>query len=230
MTEEEREDEIEQLVLRHRDYVRSLAHEILRKLPSHVELDDLLGFGEVGLVEAARKWRPGLGTAFTTFSYFRIRGAIFDGLRKLSGMPPRSRRKTREMQGQDEFIENGVAQPEATASAAQCAEEVGKAVVGLGAVFLLSQLGDPDAKLEDVAGEVEDTATRAEHNESVTRVREAVERLPEDQRQLLHWLYIDDLTMTECAERIGRHKSAVSRAHAKALDQLRTELAGGPAP
>jgi len=64
--------------------VRSLASRIHRKLPPHVELEDLVAYGEVGLVEAARDFDPARGSRFSTFAYYRIRGAIYDSLAKMS--------------------------------------------------------------------------------------------------------------------------------------------------
>ena len=64
--------------------VRLLASRIHRKLPSHVELGDLEAYGQVGLLEAARDFDPTRGGRFSTFAYYRIRGAIYDGLAKMS--------------------------------------------------------------------------------------------------------------------------------------------------
>ena len=71
----------EELVDRHMDYARALTHKIARGLPSNVDFDELVGFANLGLTEAAMKFQPDLGVAFTTFAYYRIRGAVFDGLR-----------------------------------------------------------------------------------------------------------------------------------------------------
>ena len=62
-------------------YVRSIARKILRTLSSCIELDDLISYGMMGLLEAAERYDPKKGVSFTTFSYYRIKGAIYDGLR-----------------------------------------------------------------------------------------------------------------------------------------------------
>ncbi len=64
--------------------VRSMAVQIGRKLPPHVELEDLIEYGQVGLAEAARDFDPGLGSRFSTYAYYRVRGAIYDGLAKVA--------------------------------------------------------------------------------------------------------------------------------------------------
>ena len=64
--------------------VRSLALSISRKLPPSVDLDDLIAYGQVGLGEAARDFDPARGNRFSTYAYYRIRGAIYDGLSKMT--------------------------------------------------------------------------------------------------------------------------------------------------
>ena len=64
--------------------VRSLALSIHRKLPPRYELDDLISYGQVGLAEAAKDFDPRRGSQFSTFAYYRIRGAIYDGISKMT--------------------------------------------------------------------------------------------------------------------------------------------------
>jgi RNA polymerase sigma factor for flagellar operon FliA len=64
--------------------VRALAWKIHQKLPRHVELDDLVGYGCIGLAEAAKAYESQRGVKFSTFAHLRIRGAIMDGLEKMS--------------------------------------------------------------------------------------------------------------------------------------------------
>src|SRR5437867_7017327 len=78
------EPEIQVLIEGCQGLVRSLAWKIHRKLPPHVELDDLIAFGQLGLVQAARDYDPSKGSKFITYAYYRIRGSIFDGLSKMA--------------------------------------------------------------------------------------------------------------------------------------------------
>src|ERR687890_451424 len=71
------------LIEQHRSYARALAIKVMRTLPSSVELADLVAYGEVGLVEAAERYDPRRGVAFSTFAHYRIKGAIYDGLREM---------------------------------------------------------------------------------------------------------------------------------------------------
>ncbi|NRD51107.1 sigma-70 family RNA polymerase sigma factor, partial [Corallococcus exiguus] len=64
-------------------YVRSLAATVRKQFNAQLELDELLAYGQIGLLEAAERFDPKVGANFLTFAHYRIKGAIFDGLRKM---------------------------------------------------------------------------------------------------------------------------------------------------
>src|SRR5437868_3539534 len=67
-------------------FVRSIARKLREQVPM-VEFDDLVGFGMQGLIEASQRFDDRHGVAFTTFAYYRVRGAMFDGLRSMGWLP-----------------------------------------------------------------------------------------------------------------------------------------------
>ena len=69
------------------EMVRALAARAFRSLRGQVEFDELLSWGATGLIEAERRYDPSAGASFTTFAYYRVQGAIYDGIRKASGVP-----------------------------------------------------------------------------------------------------------------------------------------------
>ena len=80
MPDERRRD---RLVEENVDYVRALAGQIREHLTASVDLEDLVAYGLKGLIEAADRFDPRQRVRFTTFAYYRIRGAMFDGLRRM---------------------------------------------------------------------------------------------------------------------------------------------------
>ena len=74
------------LVEQYSDYVVRIAKQVKRSLSPNVETDDLIGYGMTGLIEAAERYNPSLGANFSTFSFYRIRGAIYDGLRVMGSL------------------------------------------------------------------------------------------------------------------------------------------------
>jgi RNA polymerase sigma factor (sigma-70 family) len=78
--------------------VRFVARGIHERLPAHIELDELISAGTLGLVDAARKFNPTKNVQFRSYAQFRIRGAILDSLRTLDWSPRELRRKGRALQ------------------------------------------------------------------------------------------------------------------------------------
>ena len=84
--------------------VRSLALRVQKSLPRHFELDDLISYGQVGLAEAARDFDPTRGGQFTTFAYYRIRGAIYDGISKMAWVNRAQYRRVKHQQMADDLL------------------------------------------------------------------------------------------------------------------------------
>ena len=70
------------LVVNYRPYVLKLARDVAETMTFHVEVDDLIGWGHMGLIEAAARYDPRRGVTFRTFAHRRIRGAMLDGIRR----------------------------------------------------------------------------------------------------------------------------------------------------
>jgi RNA polymerase sigma factor FliA len=66
------------------DYVRGMAGQLRRRLPTSLEMDDLVAYGAIGLCESARRLDRGAGSRFSTYAHLRIRGAMLDGARLMN--------------------------------------------------------------------------------------------------------------------------------------------------
>src|SRR5438132_9206830 len=88
----------DELAERYLSLVIPIARNFQKRLPSRVDFDDLVGAGNLGLVEAARRFNPARGASFGAFAQHRIRGAITDSLRRLDPISRclRSQQKTAE--------------------------------------------------------------------------------------------------------------------------------------
>ncbi|MBL8192699.1 MAG: sigma-70 family RNA polymerase sigma factor, partial [Blastocatellia bacterium] len=69
------EDERDELIERYLPYVRSIAQSVVSKLPSQIDINDLIGYGRIGLIEAVERFDRSRGVSFKTFAYYRIKGA-----------------------------------------------------------------------------------------------------------------------------------------------------------
>ena len=85
--------------------VKFVAHRISARLPAHVEVDDLIHSGILGLMDAVKKFEPGRNVKFKTYAEQRIRGAILDGLRDLDWVPRSLRRKKKDIENAYHLLE-----------------------------------------------------------------------------------------------------------------------------
>src|SRR3990167_28530 len=87
--------EKEQLILEYKPLIRYVAQKIAMRLPSSVELDDLISSGVIGLMDAIDKYDPTRDNQFKTYAEFRIRGSILDELRAQDWVPRSIREKSK---------------------------------------------------------------------------------------------------------------------------------------
>src|SRR5215467_8272272 len=92
------------LIEAYRSYAHAIAAEVLKKVPPSVDRDDVIGSAELGLVEAAQNFDPSRGVLFKTFAYYRIRGAIYDALRKMGWL--KGEPKLRFEAGANEYLKD----------------------------------------------------------------------------------------------------------------------------
>jgi RNA polymerase sigma factor for flagellar operon FliA len=214
----------QQLMASCQGLVRSLAWTIHRKLPAHVELDDLIGYGQVGLAEAARDFDPKRGGQFTTFAYYRIRGAILDGLSKMNWF-----NRSDFYRGRYERLANEVLNSEQAAESGSRIEEDVRWFKGvtsaLAVVYLCAHRADDEtaeANLADPAAI--SPVSVAIRRETYRKLHDLIDALPGDSGRLIRSTYFEGLTLKEAGERLGISKAWASRLHAKALGQLARSL------
>lgn len=206
-------------------YVRSLAATVRKQFNSQIEMDELMAYGQVGLLEAAERFDPKVGANFLTFAHYRIKGAIFDGLRKMGilkgpesrnlGMQDRANAYLGNLADRDQGSNHG-------SSVADDVREISSAVTGLAMVFATSLEGAEGLQLSDEAQVPADEKLELEQMKG--RVRAAIEKLPEKERKLLNGYYFQSKTLEEAGAEIGQSKSWASRLHARAVEKLKVLL------
>ena len=81
MYSEVQKDQRDQRILEHISLVKRIAYHLITRLPSHVQVDDLIQSGMVGLIEASKNYDPSQGASFETYAGIRVRGAMLDDVR-----------------------------------------------------------------------------------------------------------------------------------------------------
>ncbi|HZQ44541.1 MAG TPA: FliA/WhiG family RNA polymerase sigma factor [Acidobacteriaceae bacterium] len=229
----------EQLVMEHLASVRFIARKLHRTLPRHVELDDLISAGMIGLMEALKRFDACRDVQFKSYAQFRIRGAILDWLRTLDWGSRELRRKARAIAEASRVL---TLQLGRTPGEHEIANALGmeldelQQLLGelrsaeLGSLNAEHSKDEEDEELDYVpASPEEDPLFRCLAAESRQRLIDAIEELPEKERLVLTLYYYEELTMREIGVTLGVVESRVSQIHSGAVRRLRTVL-GASAP
>jgi RNA polymerase sigma factor FliA len=224
--------EAKQLVEKHLSLVQALARKVKKTLGASIELDDLIGYGSKGLVEAAERFDARQGVAFSTFAYYRIRGAMYDGLRTMGWYSRADYARYRAEERANEYLQShadreaaAVAQAPGAASAAPAA----KAEALAAAEQLLAGIATVHITSLEAASTVPDQSLPApdaavDSRRVSVRVRDAIATLPAKERRLMELYYFADKNLEEAGAELGLSKSWACRLHARAVDLLREAL------
>ncbi len=228
------QSEQDELVLRHMDDVKQIAHSILRRLPSSVQLDDLIQAGSLGLIDAARRFGPHRNLPFPQYARIRITGAIFDSLRELDWASRYCRTRQQKLDNATRALEIKLGRKPDSDEVADSMGmdlntfyEFAQAVQNRQEVEFATQ-DDTDHRgvQEMVADNPEKRPDAICHQqESRDRVRRFIAQLPRDEANVLICYYFKEWTMARIARSIGKTESRVSQIHSKAIERLRDRIA-----
>jgi RNA polymerase sigma factor for flagellar operon FliA len=224
----------DRLVMEHIGLVKTLAQRLAQRLPSQVEMNDLMGVGVLGLIDAAARYRASTGVPFDAFARRRVQGAMLDALRELDWAPRSLRRLRRDMDSAVATLRHrlGREPKEEEIAGAMDLSLAGyeKALEQLRTLEIGSvrQLDAPTADgtplIELCMDPSESAVTQLERKELKQHLATAIQELPERERQILALYYQDELTLAEIGEVIGVCESRVSQLRSLAISRLRTLL------
>ena len=222
--------ERDKLVAEHLTLVQAIAGKLKRTLGKSIEFDDLVGYGHKGLIEAADRFDPKQGVTFTTFAYYRIRGAMLDGMRTMGWYSRADYARYRAEERAHEYLQN-MSEREGAAKEAGATEEENpdKAKTLEQITQILSTVATVHITSIEAASKVADERLPAPDAELETgqlgeRVRAAVKSLPEKERRLMELYYFEDKNLEEAGGVLGLSKSWACRLHARAVGLLREAL------
>jgi len=226
--------EQERVLLEHLPIVRFLARRIHERLPQHVEIEDLVSAGVVGLMDAFSKFDPAKKVQFRSYAQFRIRGAILDSLRTLDWSPRELRRKGRAVEEAIRVLTArlGHAPSEAEVAAEMAIElEEYQQLLGdlkgleIGTLHMERNEDSGEEELAYVPGRPEeDPLFRCLRGELEERLADAIQNLPDRERLVMSLYYYEEMTMREIGLALGVVESRVSQVHASAVVHLRVAL------
>ena len=218
--------QLEQRIQENQGLVVSLAKSIHRKLPPQIGLDDLIAYGQLGLAEAARSFQDGKGASFSTFAYYRIRGAIYDGISKMSWNSHAARMQNKYQKMAGEALEAEAANaPAEPASHRENARWLGNVTEKLAVVYLASHGEETQDALRAVADLRTPRPDDEMANEEIQRLlRHLLSTLAPAEQDLIRMTYYEGMSLKEAADRLGKSKSWASRLHQAILERLARAL------
>lgn len=233
--------EREQILVEHLPVVRYIARRIHEHLPAHVEMDDLVSAGMVGLADAFNKFDAAKNVLFRSYAQFRIRGAILDSLRTLDWSPRDLRRKGRAIEAAMHTLTGRLGRTplenEIAAEMDMSLDEYQNLLTDLRGLEIGSlDVGHTEDSSEDEIAYVPSSPEEGPlfhclKAEMQARLADAITSLPERERLVLTLYYYEEMTMKEIGLTLGVVESRVSQIHTSAVLHLRTLLANlrGPA-
>ncbi len=219
------------LVEEHADLVKRIAAHLMGRLPSTVEMDDLVQVGLMALLAAARQYSPDKGANFATYAGIRVRGAMLDEVRSMEWTPRSVHRNQRRLTQAMREVENSKgseAQAEEIAAAMDVSVDQYHKMVAdsaTGKMFSLDQMseaGDPRAEIEGGLGE--DPVEALEDDEMRQALAEQISQLPEREAMVMALYYDEELNLKEIGKVLGVSESRVCQIHGQALIRLRARL------
>ena len=223
----------DELVTRYLPLIKYVVGRMAVTPPAGLDYEDLLSFGVFGLLDAVDKFDPSKGFVFQTYAIPRIRGAILDELRKCDWFSRTGREKVQKLNRAMEKIlrDKGELRDEWVMEEMGVSEDEYYEVQDLASRGYITSLDDTNT-LDD--GEVSVEATLADDREGAAerlddesdkqQLVEALQELPERERQMLSLYYYEGLTLKEIGQVMGVSESRVSQIHGKGLSMLRTIL------
>ena len=225
----------EQCLREYAQLVKRLAHQMMSRLPSSLQIDDIIQAGMMGLLDAASRYDEFYGAQFETYATQRIRGAMLDELREADWLPRSLRRDMRSIEAAINRLQQRLGR---SPNETEIAEEL-KIPLAEYQQMLQKSRGAQLVYYEDFHGEdTDDFFERFEFGNDAdpmdllederfkAELVHAIESLPERERMLMGMLYEQEMNLREIGEVLGVSESRVSQLHSQAVARLRSWMKG----
>jgi RNA polymerase sigma factor for flagellar operon FliA len=223
----------EQYVVQYAPLVKRIAHHLAARLPSCVEVDDLIQAGLIGLLDAVGNYDPSQGAQFETYATQRIRGAMLDELREADWAPRSARRSMRAVEAAIHRLEQKMGRQPGEQELANelkiplaAFQQMLQDARGHQLVYYedFQAEGEDDFLERHVADQHPDPLGQIENGDFRAALVEAIKVLPEREQLLMSLYYEEELNLKEIGAVLGVTESRVSQLHSQAVARLRSRL------
>ncbi len=225
----------EDIILKYAPLIKYIASRIATRLPMHVDIQDMINSGVLGLMDAIEKYDPEKGVKFETYAEYRIKGSILDSLRAMDWVPRSVRKVATLLENTYVDLEKKLGRPATDEEAAQAmnieVDKFHKIVNRVSSVSMVSLERDnrnDSSKHSLLERLIPDDHKNANDKLDVEELRDvltqSIERLPEKEKMVVSLYYYNELTMKEIGTILNLTESRVSQIHTKAVIRLRGKL------
>ncbi len=223
------------LITEYLPFVKRIVHRMAVHLPTHVDVEDLIHAGVIGLIQSIDRYDPTRDNTLATFALFRIRGAVLSELRSRDILSRSNRKKVREMQQTWIHLEQKLGRE---VEDWEIARELGMTAgefedVRRMAGFSFVSIDDMDSPSDSekinlhrqlVGGEDQDALLSIRAQEIKAALAKAIDELAENEKTVISLYYVDELTMKEIGEVMDLTESRISQIHSGAIIHMRKKL------
>ncbi len=221
----------DELVKNHASLVKRIAYHLMGRLPSSVQVEDLIQAGMIGLLEAAKNYDSTQGASFETYAGIRIRGSMLDEIRKGDWAPRSLHRKVREIAQAVHEIEGETGRDARDSEVAlrleMSLDEYHHVLQDASSHQILSieDLPARESGMEDGLSERIPGPFETLESDNLKQVLvQAISSLPERERLVMSLYYNEELNLRETGDVLGVSESRVCQIHAQALIRLRSRI------
>lgn len=223
----------DELIVYHMRVVKYIAGRMAIHVPSTVDMDDLVGWGVIGLMDAVEKFDHTQNIKFSTYASIRIRGAIIDQIRSLDWAPRSLRTMARKVgAARDKLRHEYGMEPTAEAIADELGTTVDHVEDTLSQLqtaqvlslddYLPSEESQESRKIEVTGNTGAPSPSQlAEQSERQELLVEGILQLPDQQQKVLNLYYYEELTLKEIGAVLSVSESRVCQIHSAAMKRLR---------
>ncbi len=216
--------------------VKIIAYQVAVNLPPHIDVNDLMSSGTIGLLEAIDRFDKSKGVQFNTYASIRVRGAIMDELRSMDWMTRSMRDKSNQLERAYDQVERETGRPAELDEVADVLEMSTDDVnTILSEVCSLSVLSFEDMGLKQYDDgmnilecikdpNAKDPLLVAKVNELKRKVAEVIETLPAKEKIIISLYYFDELTLKEIGKVLDITESRVCQLHSQTMHRLKVRL------
>lgn len=228
-------EEREQIIKEFAPIIKYMAHRLAFRLPPDLDVDDLINAGVIGLLDAIEKYDPTKEVMFKTYAEFRVRGAMLDEIRSMDWVPRSVREKISLIQRTYYQIEKDLGRPASKEEVARSLDMElsdfhdllyqAKGTVLIRIEDIRSQTDGDEMTFDNIIdGDGASPLSGLVSRDTGRILGEAIDQLPERERQVISLYYYDELTMKEIGKVLGITESRVSQLRTQAILRLKGRL------